>query len=179
MDSCAACQPNGGQAATVRPIPPRAEDREHEVMHLKDDELVASLSGSLGDDLLAAAYVRVETAVSLARLMTPLGNYLIARPAARAAAHKITEETSVPMDAAMVVGITTTALHLWRADPMLNQVGDHIGEVPLSRIKDITVSAGRSWQPMTITLDGGERIELQGRGAAHKVESAFRQYRHD
>ena len=74
-------------------------------MHLKDDELVTSLSTSLGEELLAAAYARVSTALSVARLLTPIGNYLIARPAARAAAHKITEETSVPMDAAVIIGI--------------------------------------------------------------------------
>jgi hypothetical protein len=115
----------------------------------------------------------------MARLMTPIGNYLIARPAARAAAHKITEETSVPMDAAVVIGITATALHLWRADPMRNQVGDHLGEVPLSRVKDIAVTPGRNWQPIVITLDGGERIEIEGRGAAHVVENVFRQYRNE
>lgn len=148
-------------------------------MHLKDNELVPALSSSLGEDLLAAAYARVSTALSLARLLTPLGNYLVARPAARAAARKVTEETAVPLDAAVVVGITATALHLWRADPMRNQVGDHLGEVPLTEIKEIAVSSGRSWQPMTIALAGGERIELEGRGAAHAVASVFRQYRHD
>jgi hypothetical protein len=148
-------------------------------MHLKDNELVPALSSSLGEELLAAAYVRVDTALGLARVLTPLGNYLIARPAARSAARKITQETGVPLDAAVVVGITAVALHLWRADPMLNQVGDHLGEVPLTRIKEIAVSPGRSWQPMTIILDGGERIELEGRGAAHAVANSFKQYRHD
>jgi hypothetical protein len=146
-------------------------------MHLKDDKLASALSDSLGEDLLAAAYARVSTALSLARLLTPLGNYLIARPAARATARKITEETEVPLDAAVVIGITATALHLWRADPMLNQVGEHIGEVPLARIADITVTAGRSWQPVTITMDGGERIELEGRGAVHAVANVFKEYR--
>lgn len=146
-------------------------------MHLKDDELVSALSGPLGEDLLAAVYARVSTAFSPARMLTPLGNYLIARPAARSAARKITEKTTVPLDAAVVVGITATALHLWQADPMLNQVGDHLGEVPLARIRDIAVSAGRSWQPMTITLDSGENIELEGRGAAHLVASVFREQR--
>jgi hypothetical protein len=143
-------------------------------MHLKDDELVTSLSGSLGESVLAAAYARVSTPLSLTRLLTPVGNYLIARPAARASARSITERTSVPLDAAVVVGITAAALHLWKADPMLNQVGDHLGEVPLSRISDIAVSPGRSWQPMTITLEDGEVIELEGRGAAHVVASEFR-----
>jgi hypothetical protein len=148
-------------------------------MHLKDDELVTALSSSLGEELLAAAYARVPTALSMARFLTPIGNYLIARPSARSAAHKITEETSVPMDAAVVVGITARALHLWSADPMLDQVDDHLGAVPLASIKEITVTAGRSWQPMTITLTGGEVIKLEGRGAAHMIESAFKQYRGD
>lgn len=146
-------------------------------MHLKDDELTSALSDSLGEQLLAAAYARVSTSLSVARMLTPIGNYLIARPAARAAAHKITEKTDVPLDAAVVIGITATGLHLWRADPMLDQVGDHLGEVPLKQVTSIEVSAGRSWQPMTITLDGGERIELEGRGAAHAVASAFNDQR--
>jgi hypothetical protein len=164
-------------AVTVWPILSRVSGRQAVAMHLKDDELTSALSSSLSEDLLAAAYARVSTALGLARVLTPLGNYLIARPAARAAARKITEETEVPLDAAVVIGITATALHLWRADPMLNQVGDHLGEVPLSRITAITVTAGRSWQPMTITMDGGERIELEGRGAAHAVANVFKEYR--
>lgn len=146
-------------------------------MHLKDSELVPALSSSLGEDLVAAAYARVSTALGLARVLTPLGNYLVARPAARSAARKVTEKTAVPLDAAVVVGITAGALHLWRADPMRDQVGDHLGEVPLTRIKEIAVSPGRAWHPMAITLDGGERIELEGRGAVHAVASAFGQYR--
>jgi hypothetical protein len=148
-------------------------------MHIKDNDLVPVLSGTLGEELLAAAYARVSTALSLTRMLSPLGNYLIARPAARAAARKVTEETDVPLDAAVIIGITATALHLWRADPMLNRVGDHLGEVPLTRIKAIEVSPGRSWQPITITLEGGERIELEGRGAAHVVASVFGQHRQD
>lgn len=146
-------------------------------MHLKDDQLTSALSSSLGEELLAAAYARISTAFSLARMLTPIGNYLIARPAARAAAHKITQETDVPLDAAVIIGITAAGLHLWRADPMLNQVGDHIGEVPLTRITSIVVTPGRSWQPMTITLEGGEHIQLEGRGAAHAVASAFNDQR--
>jgi hypothetical protein len=148
-------------------------------MHIKDDELSSVLSRSLGEQVLAAAYARVSTSLGLARMLTPIGNYLIARPAARAAARKITEETSVPLDAAMVIGITDAGLHLWRADPMLNQVGDHIGEVDLKRVTSIVVSAGRTWQPMTITLDGGESIQLEGRGAAHNVANVFNEQRRD
>jgi hypothetical protein len=155
----------------------RVSNGQAGAMHIKDDELTSALSGSLGEQVLAAAYARVGSALSAARMLTPIGNYLIARPAARAAARKITEETDVPLDAAVVIGITDTGLHLWRADPMLNQVGDHLGEVPLKRIASIVVSAGRSWQPMTITLDGGERIELQGRGAAHSVAGVFNEQR--
>jgi len=74
-------------------------------MHLKDDELVSALGGHADvSALLAATYARVTTAVSFTRMLTPLGNYFIARPAARAAAHHITEETDVPLDAAVVLG---------------------------------------------------------------------------
>jgi hypothetical protein len=164
-------------AVAVRSMFSRAGDGQAVAMHLKDEELASVLSDSLGEHLLAAAYARIGTALSLARVLTPIGNYLIARPAARAAARKITQETDVPLDAAVVIGITAAALHLWRADPMLNQVGDHIGEVPLTRIAGIAVSAGRSWQPVTITLDGGERIELEGRGSVYSVANAFNEHR--
>ena len=146
-------------------------------MHLKDDELAPALSGQLSDNVLAAAYARVNTAAGFARALSPLGNYLIARPAARSAAHKITERTDVPLDAAVVLGITATALHVWKADPMINKVDDHIGEVPLARITDIMVVPGRAWHPLTITLDGGERIELEGRGAVYAVAEAFKEHR--
>ena len=142
-------------------------------MHLKDDELASALSATAGEDLIAAAYARVDTALGFTRMLSPLGNYLIARPAARAAASKITRETSVPLDAAVVIGISATALHVWTADPMLNQVRDHLGSVPLASVKDITVTPGHSWHPVAITLAGGERIDLEGRGAIHAVASAF------
>jgi hypothetical protein len=143
-------------------------------MHAKDDELVAALSPSLeGEELLAAAYVKVHTSLSAARYLSPLGNYLIARPAARSAAKKITEKTEFPLDAAMVFGITGDALHVWRADPMLNQVTDHLGHIPLTRITGFAVQPGHSWQQITINLEDGQSIELQGRGAAHKIESEF------
>jgi len=144
-------------------------------MHLKDDELVGALSKQLdeGQNLLAAAYVKVHTALSAARYLSPLGNYLIARPAARSAAKKMTEETEFPLDAAMVFGITADALHVWRADPMLNQVTDHLGHIPLSKISDITVQPGQSWQSFTIKLEDGHEINLEGRGAVHQVASEF------
>lgn len=88
-------------------------------MHLKDNELVPALSGSLGEDLLAAAYARVSTALGLARVLTPLGNYLIARPAARPAARKVTEETAVPLDAArswqpMTITLDSVSASSWK-----------------------------------------------------------------
>jgi hypothetical protein len=143
-------------------------------MHLKDDELVSGLGGR--DDvpeLLAAVYARVTTAASFTRMLTPLGNYLIARPAARAAAHHLTEETDVPLDAAVVLGLSADALHSWSADPMLDQVGDYLGHVPLARITAITVTPGRSWQQLTIALDGGHEISLEARGAAHQLAAAY------
>ena len=97
-------------------------------MHLKDDELVAAL-GDHADvsALFVATYARVATAVSFTRMLTPLGDYLIARPAARAAAHHVTAETDVPLDAAVVLGLSADALHIWSADPILDQVGEYLG----------------------------------------------------
>lgn len=145
--------------------------------HLKDDELVAALSTELGQTLQAAVYARVDTVLGPTRMLSPLGNYLIARPAARAAAHKITERTQVPLDAAMILGITADALHVWRADPMLNRVGEHVGQVALDRVTDLTVTPGRSWQELVIVLAEGEKIELEARGAAHALAAAFQGHR--
>ena len=143
-------------------------------MHLTDEELVTGLGGQDGGpDLLAATYARVTTAVSFTRMLTPLGNYFIARPAARAAASKITEETDVPLDAAVVLGLSADALHVWSADPMLNQVNDYLGHVPLARVTGIDVTPGRSWQQLTITLEGSHQIDLEGRGASHQLAAEF------
>lgn len=146
--------------------------------HLKDPELTSALSAQLdGERLLAAAYARVSTILGAARVLTPLGNYLVARPAARSAARKITDRTEVPLDAAVVLGITADALHVWKADPMLNRVGDYLGQVPLSRITDLTVEPGRTWHPLTISLDNGEKVDLEARGAGHAIAAAFRERR--
>ncbi|MGR6998992.1 hypothetical protein ACU686_14000 [Yinghuangia aomiensis] len=97
----------------------------------------------------------------------------MARPAARSAARKITEATDMPLDAAMVIGITDQALHVWTADPMLNQVRGHLGSVPLSRVTAIRVEPGRAWHEMRIGLDDGNEITIEARGAAHAIASAY------
>src|SRR5579875_3089822 len=143
-------------------------------MHLKDDELVSGLSGrDGGPDLLAAAYARVTTPVGFTRMLTPLGNYFIARPAARAAAGRITAETDVPLDAAVVLGLSADALHIWSADPMLDQVGDHLGHVPLHQFTGMKATPGHSWQDVTIQLRGGHDISLQARGAIHHLVAGY------
>ncbi len=125
-----------------------------------------------GEMLQAAAYARVPTAVRFTHWLTPLGNYFIARPAARAAAAKKTEETGVPLDAAVVLGLSNVALHVWSADPMLDQVHDHLGHVPLITTMDST--PGRTWQDLSITVEGGHVIKLEARGAIHELVAAFR-----
>jgi hypothetical protein len=143
-------------------------------MHAKDAELADALTGQLGDErIVAAAYARVDTALSPARMLSPLGNYLIARPAARAAAKKMTEETDIPLDAAVVFGVSDSALHVWAADPMLNRVGEHLGQIPLERIASIKVESGKSWQPVTISMADGKSVELEGRGSIHAVAAEF------
>ena len=143
-------------------------------MHLKDDELVTGLAGQVeGGALQAAAYARVPTAAGFTRMLTPLGNYFIARPAARSAAGKITGETGVPLDAAVVVGLSSDALHVWSADPMINQVHDYLGYVPLERISAMEVIPGRSWQKTTLILDEGQKVELEARGPIHALVAAF------
>jgi hypothetical protein len=145
-------------------------------MHLNDAELAGGLSGhDEGAELKAAVYARVTTAVGFTRMLSPLGNYFIARPAARAAAHQMTEKTGVPLDAAVALGLSAEALHVWGADPMLNRVGDYLGKVPLERISAMTATPGRSWQKLAITLDGGQQIDLEARGASHALVAAFNQ----
>ncbi|MEV0408974.1 hypothetical protein [Actinoallomurus sp. NPDC050550] len=143
-------------------------------MHAKDAELAGALTEQLGDEkIVAAAYARVDTALSPARMLSPLGNYLIARPAARAAAKKMTEETDIPLDAAVVFGVSDGALHVWAADPMLNRVGEHLGQIPLDRIASIKVEGGKSWQPVTISMADGKSVQLEGRGSIHAVAAEF------
>ena len=143
-------------------------------MHVSDDELVSVLSDGLpGGPLLGAVFTRVDTAVGWTRMLTPLGNYLIARPAARAKAQQVTEETDVPLDAAMVFGVTATDLHVWSADIMLSQVDEHLGSVPRSQIAAVEVGTGKSWQPLTLRLQDGHAIEVQARGGVHQFVSAF------
>jgi hypothetical protein len=143
-------------------------------VHLKDDELVTGLAGQEGGlDLLAAVYARVPTAVGFTRMLSPLGNYFIARPAARAAAKTITAETDVPLDAAVVLGLTRDALHVWSADPLLDQVHEYLGQVPVGRIAALTVTPGRSWQKLAITLDGGHEIDIEARAASYVMATAF------
>jgi hypothetical protein len=143
-------------------------------MHLKDDELVSGLAGPDIPPLLAAVYARVPTAAAgVSRALGWFGNYLIARPAARSAAKDITEQTEVPLDAAVVLGLSADALHVWSADPMLDQVHDHLGHVPLARIAAMTATPGRSWQELVIILDDGQEITLEARGAAHHLVAEF------
>ncbi|MGO9902973.1 MAG: hypothetical protein ACLP0J_25545 [Solirubrobacteraceae bacterium] len=147
-------------------------------MHVEDQDLVATLSQQTeGAPLTAAVYARFETAMSPAHWLGPLGNYLVARPAARAAAHRAEARTDLPLDAAVVLGITTGQLHVWAADPMLSHVNDHLGSVPLERIADIRAETAKSWWPLTITLTDDESLELQARGDVRGFVTAFEQHR--
>ncbi|MGI8553824.1 MAG: hypothetical protein ACR2PL_24000 [Dehalococcoidia bacterium] len=143
-------------------------------MHVEDSALVSTLSEQLGGPpLLGAVYARFDTPLSFTRMLTPLGNYLIARPAARAEARKVTEETDVPLDAAVVFGVSTESLHVWSADPMLSQVHEHLGEVPRDTIATVSTTAGRTWQTLVVTVTNVHAIEVEARGGVHDFVSAF------
>ena len=77
------------------------------------------------------------------------------------------------LDAAVVLGLSASALHVWSADPMLNQVHDYLGHGPLDRITAIDATPGRSWQKLSITMAGGHQIDLEARGAIHQLAAAF------
>ncbi len=147
-------------------------------MHVEDKDLVPTLSQQTeGAPLAAGVYARIQTALGPARWLGPLGNYLVARPAARVAAHRDAGRTDIPLDAAVVLGIAAEELHVWSADPMLSQVHDHLGSVSLERIADIRAQTGKSWWPLTIALADGESLELQARGDVRSLVAAFEQHR--
>jgi hypothetical protein len=147
-------------------------------MHVQDQDLVATLSQQTeGVTLTAAVYARFETALSPAHWLGALGNYLVVRPAARASARRAGARTDMPLDAAVVLGITAEQLHVWAADPMLSQVNDHLGSVSLDRIAGIRTEVAKSWWPLTITLTDDESLELQARGDVRGFVAAFEQHR--
>ncbi len=147
-------------------------------MHVEDKDLVATLSQPQGGPrLIAAVYARVDTPLGFTRWLGPPGNYLVARPAARAAAHRNSARTDMPLDAAVVLGLSDDALHVWAADPMLSQVNDHLGSVELTRVAAIDTETSKSWWPLTITFADDESVGLQARGDVRSFVSAFEQHR--
>lgn len=146
-------------------------------MHVADKDLIAVLSKQdEGPPLSAAVYARVHTAASFTHWLGPLGNYLVARPAARAAAHRDSQRTDMPLDAAVVLGLAAEELHVWAADPMLSQVHDHLGSVELARIAAIRAQTAKSWWPLTITFASDESLELEARGDVSGFVAAFEQH---
>jgi hypothetical protein len=141
-------------------------------MHVQDKDLVTTLSTD-EEPLTAAVYARRDTPLGGARWLGPLGNYLVVRPAARVAAHKDSERTDVPLDAAVVLGLGKTHLHVWSADPMLSTVGDHLGAVELDRLASVQTDIAKSWAPLVLTFKDGEALELQGRGDVVGFARAF------
>jgi hypothetical protein len=143
-------------------------------MDVEDKDLVATLSQHTeGAPLTAAVYARVGTAVSFTRWLGPLSNYLLARPAARVAAHRDTERTNMPLDAAVVLGLGPDRLHVWGADPMLSQVHDYLGSVEFTRITAIHAETGKSWWPLSITFTADESVQLEARGDVSGFTAAF------
>lgn len=147
-------------------------------MHVEDKDLVATLSQQTdGRQLIAAVYARVDTPLGFTRWLGPPGNYLVARPAARAAAHRDSARTEMPLDAAVVLGLDADTLHVWAADPMLSQVKDHLGSVELTRVAAIHAETGKSWWPLTIEFADNESVSLQARGDVRSFVSAFEHLR--
>lgn len=147
-------------------------------MHIDDKDLASALSQRAdAATLTAAVYARKSTVVGFTRWFGPLGNYLVARPAARAAAHRDSERTEMPLDAAVVLGLGADALHVWAADPMLSQVHDHLGSVELARIAAIRAEIAKSWWPLTIDFMDDESLELEARGDVSNFVAAFEKHR--
>lgn len=147
-------------------------------MHIEDKDLVTTLSQQAGGlPLIAAVYARIATALSFTRWLGPLGNYLVARPAAHAAAHRDSNRTDMPLEAAVILGLEPQALHVWAADPMLSQVHDHLGSVEITRISAISAETAKSWWPLTITFADEESLQLEARGDVSGFVTAFEQLR--
>jgi hypothetical protein len=146
-------------------------------MHVADKDLVSTHSQQAeAPRLLAAVYTRVSTPARFSRWLGPLGNYLVARPVARAAAHREGERTEMPLDAAVVLGLEPEALHVWSADPMMSQVHDHLGSVETARIAAMRAEVGKSWWTLTITFTGDESLELEARGDVSGFVAAFEKH---
>jgi hypothetical protein len=147
-------------------------------MHVPDKDLVNVLSQPAdAPPLSAAVYARVTSPASFTRRLGPLGNYLIARPAARAAAHRVSGRTEMPLDAAVVLGLAPGALHVWSADPMTSHVHDHLGSVETARIAGVRAETGKSWWPLTITFADDEVLELEARGDVSGFVTAFEEHK--
>lgn len=145
-------------------------------MHAKDKDLVTALAEQAGEPLRAAVYARPRTALSPARWFGGyLAHYLVVLPAAAVAAHREAERTDTPVAAAMVLGLGASDLHIWSADPVRSQVYDHRGTIALDRIKRMHAEPGRSYWPLTITLAGGEELDLEARGDVGSLVGAFQQ----
>src|SRR3954469_16140647 len=144
------------------------------VMHVADKDLTTALAEQ-ANGLTAAVYARFETALSPSRWLGPLGNYLIARPAARAAGLAAPEAARVAPGGAVVLGLTDAELHVWAADPMLSHVNDYLGSVPLERVAGVSAEVGKSWWPLKLELTDGESVEISARGDGRAFGGAFEQ----
>jgi hypothetical protein len=143
-------------------------------MHISDADLFSTLSTQTdAEPLRAAVYARVHTNASFTHWLGPLGNYLVARPAARHAAHETTDQTGVPLDAAVVLGLGAQQLHIWSADPMRSDVADYLGSVDLERIAGVTTEPASTWAPLEVKLADGQSIELEARGNVWGFASSF------
>jgi hypothetical protein len=146
-------------------------------MHVTDKDLVSTLAQQAeASQLVAAVYARVSTPAGFTRWLGPLGNYLVARPAARAAAHREEERTEMPLDAAVVLGLEPEVLHVWSADPMVSQVHDYLGSVEVTRIAVMSAEIGKSWWSLRITFVGDESLDLEARGGVSDFVAAFEKH---
>jgi hypothetical protein len=58
------------------------------------------------------------------------------------------------------------------------RVHGYLGWVPLGRITAMRATPARRWQRLAITLDGGQTVELQARGASHALAAAYHDTEH-
>jgi len=141
---------------------------------ITDDVLTTTLSKSItGPPLQGAVFCRFRTAFTAANYLGPLGMYMISRPAAASKAAEVTKETGVPLDSAVVFGVSSEALFIWSADPMLSLVKSYLGSILRSKIATVTTTPGTSWQQICVELKDGGKIEVEARGGVHAFVSAF------
>jgi hypothetical protein len=87
-------------------------------------------------------------------------------------AAKVTKDTGVPLDAAVVFGVKSEPLHMWSASPILGMIRTFLGAIPRIKVKAVTTKPGSIWQQLLVLL-GGRATAVEAGGGVHAYVSSF------